>query len=206
MAACLLIFLRHPILGQVKTRLAADVGPARALAVYRALLAHTRRAATALPADVAKWLCYADAGPTADEWPADLFTKKNQVPGDLGQRLKAAFADAFAAGHGPVVVIGTDCPALSPELLKAAFEHLRAATGADVVLGPAADGGYYLLGVRRPQPDLFDNIAWSTAAVAAQTRARCQAAGLRVAELPPLSDVDTGADLAAFPALANLAG
>lgn len=192
----LLIFLRRPVLGQVKTRLAATIGAGPALAVYRALLDHTRRVTTTLPID--KWLYYADGAPAQpDEWPAH-YHKASQVPGDLGARMRAAFAEAFAAGCDQVVIIGTDCPGLSAPLLLDALAHL---TDHDVVLGPAADGGYYLLGITQLQPSLFESIPWSTDQVLARTVAVSRQAGLRIALLPELSDVDIADDLRRFPHL-----
>ena len=196
MSSALLIFLRNPVLGQVKTRLAAGVGAVRALAVYRELLAHTRAVTQALP--VAKTLYYADYVNLEDEWSNSLFAKKLQPSGDLGERMAAAFAGTFAAGASRVVIIGTDCPDISTDLLTTAFAQL---TDHDVVVGPAADGGYYLLGLRRFVPELFADIAWSTAQVLPQTLQRCQRVGLSVAQLPVLSDLDTADDLAKFPQL-----
>jgi rSAM/selenodomain-associated transferase 1 len=111
---------------------------------------------------------------------------------DLGARMHAALAATLAA-HPPAgcLLIGTDCPALSPRDLQRAAAALAAH---DVVLVPALDGGYVLIGLRRPQPALFDGIDWGTPAVLEATRARIAAAGLRAAELPPLPDLDTAAD------------
>ena len=193
----LLVFARVPALGRAKSRLAATVGPAAALAVYQELLAHTRAAvgATKLPATV--WL--ADTtGPVptlaeAADWPN--LAVRAQADGDLGQRMAAAFAAAFAAGAGRVVIIGTDCPGLQAIHLIQAIALLA---DHDLVLGPAADGGYYLLGLRQPQPELFAHKNWSTASVLTETLADAQRLGLRTTLLPELRDVDTAADLAAW--------
>ena len=192
---CLLIFARPPELGRVKTRLAAGIGAAAALAVYQELLAITRAAAAGLPT-VAKavWLVEA-AAPAAPDDGWQGYPQQVQPAGDLGQRMQHAFAAAFAAGAGRVVIIGTDCPDLTTELLTGAFAQLA---HADVVIGPATDGGYYLLGLRRPQPALFEGKAWSTAAVLPATLADARRLGLTVALLPALRDVDTAADLAAW--------
>ena len=109
-----------------------------------------------------------------------------QPEGDLGARMLAAI------GERPTLVIGTDCPALTPAHLQ---EAAVALTRADVVLIPAADGGYVLIGARKPQPALFDNMAWGTDTVLAETRARVAALGLACIELDPLWDVDTESDL-----------
>ncbi|GAB3587040.1 TIGR04282 family arsenosugar biosynthesis glycosyltransferase [Hymenobacter daeguensis] len=207
-AAHLLVFARVPALGRVKTRLAAGVGEARALATYHELLAITHQAivAAAVPATV--WLAdAATAHPTAEEarhWP-DL-AARCQPAGDLGTRMAAAFAAAFAAGAERVAIIGTDCPGLEAAHLREAFVQLEAH---DVVLGPATDGGYYLLGLRQLRPELFQHKAWSTGSVLADTLADARRLGLRVALLPELRDVDTAEDLAAWrggpPDLANAA-
>ena len=182
--AHLLIFARVPALGRVKSRLAAGVGQPAALAIYPELLAITRTAAVA--AEV----------PTTDEaqeWAG--MTTRCQPAGDLGERMTAAFAAAFAAGASRVAIIGTDCPGLRAEHLTQAFALLAEH---DVVLGPATDGGYYLLGLRQPQPELFQNKEWSTETVLADTVADAHRLGRRVALLPELRDVDTAADLAVW--------
>lgn len=202
----LLVFARVPALGRVKSRLAAGVGPPAALAVYRELLAVTNAAIVAAGVPATVWLAdTAAAEPTAEEaaeWIAHA--ARCQPEGDLGARMATAFAAAFEGGAGRVAIIGTDCPGLRAEHLTGAFTALDSA---DVVLGPATDGGYYLLGLRRPQPELFANKAWSTASVLADTVADARRLGLRVALLPELRDVDTAEDLAAWnaahPALAG---
>jgi rSAM/selenodomain-associated transferase 1 len=195
--AHVLVFARVPALGRVKSRLAAGIGEPAALAVYHELLAITRAAivASGIPATV--WLADA-AGPTptateAQEW-ATLSTRCQET-GDLGQRMTAAFVAAFAAGASRVVIIGTDCPGLRAEQLTQAVGLLNEH---DVVLGPATDGGYYLLGLRQPQPELFQNKAWSTASVLIDTQADAHRLGLSAALLPALRDVDTAEDLAAW--------
>jgi len=202
----LLVFARVPALGRVKSRLAAGVGLPAALAVYRELLAITNAAIVAADVPATVWLADT-AGPEptaaeAHEWAA--LAARCQPEGDLGKRMTAAFAAAFAAGAGRVAIIGTDCPGLRARHLTQAFAALD---NADVVLGPATDGGYYLLGLRQPQPALLANKAWSTDSVLADTLADAQHLGLRVSLLTELSDVDNAEDLAAWnathPALAG---
>ncbi|PYM61267.1 MAG: DUF2064 domain-containing protein, partial [Candidatus Rokuibacteriota bacterium] len=118
---------------------------------------------------------------------------------DLGERLAAAIGGELAAGPGPVLAIGADAPHVPAAALAEAAAALT--RGADVVLGPAADGGYYLIGLRDPTPGLFTGIAWSTAGVLQATLARAAAAGLAVHLLPPSFDVDQVADLARLRAL-----
>ncbi|HEX8656857.1 MAG TPA: TIGR04282 family arsenosugar biosynthesis glycosyltransferase, partial [Hymenobacter sp.] len=159
----LLIFARYPVLGQVKTRLAQGVGPEQALAVYRELLARTRAAADGLAAAKTLWLAGdPPAGPAFEDWLG--YARRPQPAGDLGGRMHQAFAAAFEAGATAAVIIGTDCPDLSTDHLNTAFQQLASH---DVVVGPALDGGYYLLGLRALVPDFFINKPWSTAAVLA---------------------------------------
>ena len=195
--AHLLVFARVPALGRVKSRLAAGVGQPAALAVYHELLAITRAAALEAAVPTTVWLADATSpAPTATEareW-AELSTRC-QHPGDLGERMAAAFATAFAAGASRVAIIGTDCPGLRAAHLTQAFALLAEH---DVVLGPATDGGYYLLGLRQPQPELFQNKTWSTETVLADTLADAHRLGQRVALLPELRDVDNADDLAAW--------
>ena len=205
-AARLLVFARPPVLGRVKTRLAATLGPEAALAIYRRLLAITQQAVAAAAVPATVWLAEAPpAGVLADtgtaaagalpEWPG--LPWRIQAPAlDLGERMAAAFAAAFAEGATRVAVIGTDCPGLTAEILTQALAGLAAY---DVVLGPAADGGYYLLALRQPCLALFQNIAWSSATVLADTLALAAGLGLSVALLPTLHDVDTAEDLAHWP-------
>ncbi len=193
----LLVFARVPALGRVKSRLAAGVGPPAALAIYHELLGITRSAIVQSGVPATVWLADT-AGPEptqaeAKEW-AGLSTRCQET-GDLGQRMTAAFAAAFAAGATRVAIIGTDCPGLRPTHLTQAFALLGSH---DVVLGPATDGGYYLLGLRQPQPELFLNKEWSTASVLADTVADAKRLGRSVALLPELHDVDTAADLATW--------
>jgi rSAM/selenodomain-associated transferase 1 len=193
----LLVFARVPALGRVKSRLAAGVGEAAALATYQELLAITHRAITEAKVPATVWLADTVGHlPTTEEtqpWPN--LAARCQPAGDLGTRMATAFAAAFAAGAGRVAIIGTDCPGLQATHLTQAFALLETH---DVVLGPATDGGYYLLGLRQPQPELFQHKAWSTDSVLADTLADARRLGLRVALLPALRDVDTAADLAAW--------
>ncbi|UOQ50741.1 TIGR04282 family arsenosugar biosynthesis glycosyltransferase [Hymenobacter cellulosivorans] len=195
MAKHLLIFARHPALGLVKTRLAYTVGEAEALRVYEELLDHTRAAADGVAATKTLWLAgEPPLGPNAfTEWQA--YEQRPQPTGELGERMHQAFGAAFAEGATRCVIIGTDCPELTSTHLEQAFAHLASH---DVVVGPALDGGYYLLGMNTLIPDFFQNKAWSTDTVLADTLADADRLGLRVAQLPPLSDVDTASDLLAW--------
>lgn len=113
--------------------------------------------------------------------------------GDVGAAMSAAMASIFAGGTRQVALVGSDLPSLPPAHITAAFAALDA--GADVALGPAEDGGYYLVATRQPRPELFVGIAWSTPAVFAQTAARAHDAGLTLASIPPWYDIDSAPDL-----------
>lgn len=183
----LIIFARRPEAGKVKTRLAATIGDAAALDVYIRLLVHTRAVAMHSGVDVHVFLT---------EMPADLFwqdfTLDLQADGDLGEKMEAAFAQLFAHGYQRVVIIGSDCPELTTAHVREAFSLLETN---DVVIGPALDGGYYLLGMKTLQATLFRNKNWSTDTVFTQTIADLEKGGLTYAKLPQLRDIDTGEDL-----------
>lgn len=184
---------KAPIPGLTKTRLIPTIG-AHAAAVLQERLTE-RAVATALAANVGPvtvW-CAPDPGHVAFR---ELVMRhkvalKRQPEGDLGARMLAA----MAANTGPTLVIGTDCPALTPVHLQATAAALRKA---DVVLIPAEDGGYVLIGTRVAQPGLFAGMTWGTATVLAETQARISQLKLTAAELAPLWDIDTEDDLARF--------
>lgn len=185
----LLIFIRNPQPGKVKTRLAHTTGDAEALRIYRFLLEKTR--STALHIEAERWLFYSDFIDQNDDWPEADFSKKMQTGGDLGTRMEQAFQAAFGAGAKKAVIIGSDCPELTVAILQMAFDKLDEA---DFVLGPAPDGGYYLLGMKDLEPSVFHDIEWSTETVHAATLKKIAAAGKTCALLPLLSDVDTEED------------
>lgn len=187
--SCVVVFGREPVPGRVKSRLAADVGQDVAAAVYRELLGHTLRVAASIDAD----LMLALAAPPARGWrPERAVAVEVQIAGDLGARLANAFTRRFAEGYRRVVVVGSDCPELAPHHLEGALAGLARHP---VVLGPACDGGYWLVGVRAPALDVFTDIPWSTPGVLDATRARLRALGVSWLELECLHDVDTGTDL-----------
>jgi rSAM/selenodomain-associated transferase 1 len=155
----ILIFAKYPEAGRCKTRLAAGMGEANALAVYKALLGHTLNAARPTPAR--KILFVDPPGRVRDacEWAPGMDLYLGQSQGDLGDRLCRAMQARFDAGAGKLLLIGCDCPQISKESLCGAFRDLEER---DVVLGPTEDGGYYLLGLKRPLPILFRDVPWST--------------------------------------------
>ena len=125
---------------------------------------------------------------------------RHQGPGDLGERMQRAFLDAFQRGQTHVVLVGTDIPGLTCEMLSRAFDALRRCP---VVLGPATDGGYYLIGARETVPDLFSGIAWGTPMVLHQTIEAARSLDIHPELLDPLSDVDRPEDLSLFPSLCD---
>ncbi len=194
--AAVLVFVRAPEAGLVKTRLAAEIGPEAALRVYKMLAEQAVAAASGAGIDTAVRVHFtpADAERAVREWLGDGPVYLPQAPGDLGDRLRNAFREAFRAGHERVVVIGSDLPAMHAELLRHAFRMLDEHTA---VLGPARDGGYYLLGLREPCPQLFTGIPWSTERVLEHTLERLRSAGAAPVLLETLTDVDHADDLPA---------
>jgi len=187
------IFAKAPIPGRVKTRLAADVGPSAAAEVYWQMGFKIVATTAGLGYRTVLWFTPADEGAYVREWleRAARLEFRPQAGRDLGTRLTHAFARHFAEGAKRVVIIGTDCPGVSRHLIHQAFTALGRR---DVVLGPALDGGYYLVGLAAPQAALFRGISWSTGTVAAQTRTRAHSLGLSCHLLRPLRDVDTARD------------
>lgn len=200
----LLLFTRYPRAGAVKTRLAAALGGDGSALLHRVMSERALATARAFAASSGCRLrvcftgCdYRDIG----RWLGFDLKFSRQSEGDLGQRLSCAVEQEFAAGARGVIVIGSDCPALTETMLQDAAEKLRA--GNDLVLGPAADGGYYLIGLSRPEDSLFEGISWGGAEVAKNTLARAGARGLRCSLLPELADVDRPGDLAAWRKMAR---
>ncbi len=189
MTPAVALFLKAPRAGTVKTRLAAEIGDAAALELYRRMAGLALAAVRETGFDATVWYAPADARDEMVGWLGAECRYEPQVDGDLGARLAGS---AGRATPGSVwIAIGGDCPRLVAAHLSAAAESLE---HSEVVLGPTDDGGYYLIGGRVPLPGLFTGMPWSTAAVLDQTRARLIALGLRWHELPALRDVDTAPD------------
>jgi uncharacterized protein len=185
------IFAKQPLPGTVKTRLARETSPAWAAQVAAALLADVLARLAQLPAR--RVIAFAPAAArawfeSAAQGGCEL---EPQTDGDLGQRLRAFFQSQLAQRAEATVVIGTDSPTLPVAFIEEAFEQLQTA---DLVLGPAGDGGYYLIGSGRRLPPVFDGIAWSSPTVLGETVRRLADASWRLALLPPWYDVDTLAD------------
>jgi len=190
----ILVFAKAPVPGEVKTRLVPALG-ARAAAELHARLARRTidMAVAAQVAPVEIWCSPDDAHPffRALELP-----RRIQRGRDLGERMANALREALGECRF-AILIGTDCPPMTGDYLREAAARL--ASGDDAVLGPAEDGGYVLIGLRRPKARLFESMPWGTAQVLAATRARLAELGLRWHELPPLWDVDRAEDLARLP-------
>ncbi len=182
MGKALIIFVRFPQLGKVKTRLAAQIGNENALLIYKNLLEHTRSIAEG--ADCDKYV-FATEPLKNDTW--KNFYLEQQIEGDLGERMSYAFDHLFNKNYRKVVIIGSDCPGLTTNHLDEAYSALD---HHDVVIGPANDGGYYLLGMKKFQPAIFKNKKWSTASVFEDTIETFRNFELSYMQLQTLTDVD----------------
>lgn len=190
MRQALLIFVKNPVKGTVKTRLAATLGDEATLAIYQELLKHTANCTHSVLAN--KTVYYASAVETKDLWSNEIYEKATQTGADLGERMSNAFKKDFDKGYGSVAIIGSDCFEITAEIIDDAFRQLAEF---DVVVGPASDGGYYLLALNAHHAELFTSIEWSTDKVFSQTLAVCQKLGLTTKKLQVLSDIDTESDL-----------
>ena len=192
---------RYPRLGEVKTRLVPPLTADEALGLHDRLARHTLRSMLALSATgESRVEVRTDAAFTrvAYDWLGRGFSARYQGEGDLGDRIRLAFGESFARGMDRVAVAGSDCPRMTAGHLR---EALALLDGVDVVLGPAQDGGYYLVALdkksaKQSVPVLFSDVAWGTAAVMERTLAICEEHGLTWALLEPLPDVDRSEDLA----------
>ena len=184
----LIIFIKNPKLGKVKTRLAATVGDEKALSIYKKLLGFTQKLAISLPCE--RMLFYSDEIEANDDWSNVFFQKNKQYGNDLGERMKNAFCEVLLTSK-KAIIIGSDCAELTKEILENAFEALEKN---DFVIGPAEDGGYYLLGMNHFEPTIFENINWSTAEVLSKTIEKIARLEKKVAFMPTLSDIDNEED------------
>jgi len=194
----LIIFTRYPEPGKTKTRLIPILGPEGAADLHRRMVENTLIWARRLMDGSALSLEIRFAGGSVDameNWLGSDIAFTPQGEGSLGQRMERAFEEAFQAGMEQVVMVGTDCPGLTEDLARQAFVRLQEA---DVVLGPARDGGYYLIGLKRPAAGLFQDIPWGTNEVLEKTLTAARNLQLRVSLLTPLADVDRPGDLAVW--------
>lgn len=193
----LLTFVKYPEPGKVKTRLAAAIGEQRACDLYRYFIELTLAKTKLLP-HVPRYTAFTPRERENDfhaMFPDDSHWFPQAATADLGERIHHAIKTVLARGHGGVMAIGSDSPSLPLEYLRQAAQALAEF---DLVLGPAEDGGYYLIGLKNAPAALFENIAWSTARVLEQTRAAAQRLGLSVSLLPSWYDVDERDTLARF--------
>lgn len=193
----LLVFLKYPDPGKVKTRLAAEVGPERAAELYRGWIGAVLRNVQSLRPAV-RVVGYFDGAPAERfaEWDDLVDLWLEQPDGGLGDRLAAGFHWAFGQGR-PVLAIGTDCP----ELTAGHVTHALTLLGEfEVVFGPTADGGYYLVGARRRIPAFFERVRWSSPHTLTDHLVQTHHVGASSVLLPELADIDTAADLRAYEA------
>ncbi len=189
----LIIFVKAPLPGKVKTRLARELGDEDACGLYRAM----GRDIAENPGRNDNWDTIIAFSPPEEEalvreWLGSGFSYHPQKGDDLGERMFRAIADVLESGYARVVLVGSDIPELTAEIILRAFDTLDEA---DVVLGPARDGGYYLVGMKKPHQDIFTDIPWSTPEVFAATCGRIRELGLTPAFTEPLDDVDDPEDL-----------
>lgn len=189
----LIIFVKNKIPGKVKTRLAAGIGPEKAMEVYEQLLDHTHKATRCLGCD--KIVYFTEKIEEDSLWGDGNYQLSLQTGPELGQRMFNAFNAQFAQGAEKVCIIGSDTFEISDAILKEAFKALEKK---DVVIGPAKDGGYYLLGMKELQPELFHNKPWSTESVCSQTIEDLKQLNLTYSLLPVLNDIDHKEDWLAY--------
>lgn len=184
----LIIFAKNPVLGKAKTRLATTIGKEKALLVYKELLVHSCNISSKTSA--AKTVFYSDFMEKGDLWSKAGFMQSIQKGSGLGERMTIAFEETL--NKNKVIIIGTDCKELNTQILDDAFEQLE---HHDFVIGPALDGGYYLLGMKKLEKDLFLDIDWSTSTVFSKTLDVIKNKKSSYYLLPTLSDIDTAEDL-----------
>ena len=191
----LIVFLKYPRPGRVKTRLVPALGAETTAELYRALAEEVLRATISSKGEY-ETLVFFDPPEEAEATRAWLtgVRLRAQSAGDLGERMSAAFAQAFARGAERVAIIGTDAVGVTGQVVA---ESLAALEEADVVVGPAVDGGYYLVALKEARPELFEGISWSTSTVLEETLGRAAALGLGVHQRPALRDLDDLEDLGA---------
>jgi uncharacterized protein len=190
MENALIIFVRNPDKGKVKSRLAKDIGDDQSLAVYKYLLQYTSD--IAIGCNCSRFVFYSSYVHMNDVFDDDVFTKFVQEGEDLGERMMNAFKKVFDLGCKKVCIIGSDCYALQTEIIHEAFENLETT---DIVIGPASDGGYYLLGMKQLHIELFAEKEWGTSSVLDDTAETILKLKITSSELSVLNDIDTVEDL-----------
>jgi uncharacterized protein len=206
MSIALIIFAKAPVAGQAKTRMIPALGAQGSAGLAQQLLLHAVQQAAQVPWDALELCVSPDTTHPAFALAQDLVQKSTATPhspltlspqgdGDLGQRMHRALVRGLSQ-HAAVLLMGTDAPDLNAAVLQQAAQALQTH---DAVFVPAHDGGYALVGLRRPAPELFEDMVWSTASVMAETRMRADQAGLRWCELAPVHDMDEPTDLYHLP-------
>jgi len=190
----IMVFVRNPELGRVKTRLAKSIGDQAALETYKILSKHTSKIINEIDSD--QLIFYSDKIQDNDVWTTINCKKQIQTKGDLGQKMLAAFQYGFSLGYQKILIIGSDLYSLRPKHIESAFEQLE---NYDVVIGPALDGGYYLLGLNFIIPKIFKQKQWSTSSVLKETLSDLKEFNVNLLE--PLNDIDTYEDLKKEPQL-----
>ena len=193
----LIIFTKNPVAGKVKTRLAKDLGEEKALDIYQFLLKHSHE--VTVPLEVSKQVYYSDHILEDDLWNEGEFIKKLQKGHDLGERMENAFKQGFQEGFEKIIIIGTDLYDISTLDIQIAFKALEEN---DYVIGPALDGGYYLLGMKSLNSELFKNKRWSTSAVFEDSMKDIEHGRVKI--LPTQNDIDVLDDLKAHPELQKI--
>ena len=184
----LLIFTRNPELGKVKTRLAKKIGKESALEIYKILLQRTKE--ITLKVDSDKAVYYSEEVNHNFIWNEKVYQKHQQKGKDLGKRMRNAFIEGFNEGYNNIIIIGSDLFDLSTEIINNAFDKLQKN---EVVIGPAKDGGYYLLGMKTLHPNIFENKAWGTDSVRQETLNDLK--NNKVHLLETLNDIDVFEDI-----------
>jgi rSAM/selenodomain-associated transferase 1 len=197
MDKCLLIFIRNPELGKVKKRLASSIGDENALLIYKKLLSHSFEVTKTVQAD--KHLWYTDKIQQDDIWNPKIYQKHVQPQGDLGFKMKYAFEFAFKKGYKNVVIIGSDLFDVDKSLIEKAFKLLKLYK---IVIGPATDGGYYLLGLQDMNAAVFENKIWSSETVFKNTLNDIKSESVAILEYK--NDIDYVEDLEEHPELLKL--
>jgi len=187
----LLIFIKNPELGKVKTRLAKTVGEVNALKIYQFLLRNTFEVTNELEA-IDNFVYYDEYIPANDIWSNGEYERALQKGNDLSEKFINAFEDKFNQGYKNVVLLMPDCPKITSVLISKAFKELHEN---DVVCGPTTDGGFYLIGSNRSYPELFSNKIYSTPTVFEELKSETEGLQLKLSTLPTFTDVDTEEDL-----------
>ncbi len=196
----LMVFVRNAELGKVKTRIAKTIGDRKALKIYKELLRHTFE--TIEPLTCTKAVFFSNNTP---DYINDLncsHLKFLQNGDDLGEKMKNAFQQGFGNNFQSIIIIGSDNYELTPQIIQKAFDSLK---DSDIVIGPAFDGGYYLLGMNKLTSELFENINWSTDSVFNKTIRVIESLGFNYKVLEPLNDVDNIEDVKKYADLLKIA-